>query len=543
MQKKKKKNDKIELESRKFFSLERRNIMKRKSILVLAIVLMAVGFAAVSTTLFITGNTNVAINTNDFDVYFSEAYENGVEKNSLIQDKTHIAFTAELHEIDEVYELKYEVTNASKNYDVSVTLNVPAGNEYIRVTNDFDTNNLLARTSRKGTLTLKVIKGVTEEISFPIEVKMTVNGVERTELGGETIKHGTIYGVKREISTSSTKWERIEDSVGLEANATKDGSEVKNDFDSIYPWSDIITYNYDDVEKKETAKYGDENFKFDGSNGQVLTRIPEFYYKREQRDGVEYQYISKYPQEGFTKSDTFSIGRYTMSGSDEKVYSRSGVKPIVSTTITDFRNYARNLGDDFGQLDYRYFLIQMLYLVEYADYNSQDVLGRGNVNNITILLSGECDTLGMKSGTLDNNGRHSVIYRGIEDIFGNVWQFVDGINIKDNVTYINYNSKTYEVDAFDGDYQMLGYTNALDNGYISSLGYDTNHSLISFPTVIGGDANTYISDNYDQNIGNRIVLVGGTYSFSSPCGLWCWDLYEISSDSWNNGGARLLRYA
>ena len=44
-----------------------------------------------------------------------------------------------------------------------------------------------------------------------------------------------------------TKWERIEDSVGLIANATKDGSEVENDFDNIYPWSDIITYNYNDV--------------------------------------------------------------------------------------------------------------------------------------------------------------------------------------------------------------------------------------------------------------------------------------------------------
>ena len=81
--------------------------MKRKNILVLAILLMTVGFAAVSTTLFINGNTNVASNTQDFDVYFSKAIENGVENNTLIQDKTHITFTANLKEINEVYELKY----------------------------------------------------------------------------------------------------------------------------------------------------------------------------------------------------------------------------------------------------------------------------------------------------------------------------------------------------------------------------------------------------------------------------------------------------
>ncbi len=154
---------------------------------------MTIGFAAVSTTLFINGNMNVASNVDDFDVYFSKAYENNVEKKELIKDKTHIEFTANLSEIDEVYELKYEVTNASKNYDVSVTLNVPNGNEYIRVTNDFDTSNLLARTSREGTLTLKVIKGVTEEITFPIEITITVNAVERATLGGDAIRSETPY--------------------------------------------------------------------------------------------------------------------------------------------------------------------------------------------------------------------------------------------------------------------------------------------------------------------------------------------------------------
>jgi len=518
--------------------------MKRKNILVLAILLMAIGFAAVSTTLFINGNTNVASNTQDFDVYFSKTYENGVENNTLIQDKTHITFEANLKEIDEVYELKYEVTNASKNYDVSVSINVPNGNEYLRVTNDFDTSNLLARTTREGILTLKVIKGVTEEIQFPIEITITVNALERTTLGSETIKNGTIYGVKRDIESTSTKWERIEDSVGLIANATKDGSEVENDFDNIYPWSDIITYNYDDVEKKEIAVYGDENFAFDGSNGQVLTRIPSFYYKREQVDGIEYQYISKYPQEGFTKSETFSIGRYTMSGNSTKVYSKSGVKPLTNLTITNYRTYARKLGSDFGQLDWRYFLIQMLYLVEYADYDSQSVLGLGNSNNTSSVASGGCDTLGMKSGTLNNDGKHSVIYRGIEDITGNVNQWVDGINVRNYTPYVNYNPETYAVNVFDGDYQPLGYVNAKANGYVKNLGYDPNNSLVSFPISVGGKETTYISDYYWQESGNRIALVGSAWNGNREnTGLCYWFCYHTASSSSNSvNGSRLLRY-
>ncbi len=517
--------------------------MKRKNILVLAILLMAIGFAAVSTTLFINGNTNVASNTQDFDVYFSKTYENGVENNTLIQDKTHITFEANLKEIDEVYELKYEVTNASKNYDVSVSINVPNGNEYLRVTNDFDTSNLLARTTREGILTLKVIKGVTEEIQFPIEITITVNAVERTSLGADTIKNGTIYGVKRDIESSSTKWERIEDSVGLIANATKDGSEVQNDFDSIYPWSEIITYNYDDVTKTETAKYGDDNFKFDGSNGQVLTRIPEFYYKREQVDGVEYQYISKYPQEGYTKSEAFSIGRYTMSGNSTKVYSKSGVKPLTNLTITNYRTYARKLGSDFGQLDWRYFLIQMLYLVEYADYDSQSVLGLGNSNNTSSVASGGCDTLGMKSGTLNNDGKHSVIYRGIEDITGNVNQWIDGINVRNYIPYVNYNSETYAVNVFDGDYQPLAYTASPNNGYINKMGYDPEHPLFPIPTETN-EKTGIILDWYGVNTGDRVALVGGYYEADKDYsgGMFYWSLYNAYTYTNVRCGARLLRY-
>lgn len=62
-----------------------------------------------------------------------------------------------------------------------------------------------------------------------------------------------IYGVKRNIESSDPAWERIGDSVGLVANATHDGTEVQNDFDNIYPYSDIISYNYDTQAQRVTA--------------------------------------------------------------------------------------------------------------------------------------------------------------------------------------------------------------------------------------------------------------------------------------------------
>ena len=161
-----------------------------------------------------------------------------------------------------------------------------------------------------------------------------------------------VYGVRRSLASSSSAWERIEDAVGLVANAQVGTTAVRNDFDSIYPWSDIITCNYNNSTKKVTAYYGDANFSFTGGNNiQVMTIIPEFYYRRYVSDGYEYVLISKDKLSGFIQSKEFMIGRYTMSGSASGVYSRSGQAPFVNKTIAEFRQYAKNLGAGWSQLD------------------------------------------------------------------------------------------------------------------------------------------------------------------------------------------------
>ena len=352
-----------------------------------------------------------------------------------------------------------------------------------------------------------------------------------------------IYGIKRKIDSADTKWERINDSIGLVANAQIGETTVQNDFDNIYPWSDIISYNYDTTNNQVTAYYGDTNFKFDGSNGEVLTKIPEFYYKRYQEGDYEYILISKRKIAGYEKSEEFSVGRYTMSLDNNKVHSKSGVQPLGYKTITDFRNYAQALGTGFGQMDYHYFILQMLYLVEYADYNSQSTLGQGYTYryNVSAIASGGCDNLGMKSGTLNNDEKHSVIYRGIEDIFGNVWQFVDGINIKDKQAYICYDQSKYESDKFDGCYKPLGYMNATSDGWTSKLGYDSNHAIIALPTAVDGSNSTYISGYYWRNTEERIALVGGHWDDNIVAGLWSWNVSGTSSLLLTYVGGRLIK--
>ena len=371
---------------------------------------------------------------------------------------------------------------------------------------------------------------------------------------GKQSKDGMlVYGVKRNTSATSTAWERVGDSIGLEANAVLPASSttvadtgVVNDFDNIYPWSEIRSYNYNANTRKVTAWYGEANFKFDGSNGEVLTYIPGFYYKREVVDGVEYQYISKYEQEGYSYSEPFSVGRYKMSKKttstsvssteegrielmaaappcDDKckadrvinVTSSSGSAPLTGETATMLRESASKLGTDFSMMDYHYFTIWMLYLIEYADYNLDlKLIGDNNYRRNNNYVVGGTDSLGMKSGYSESNNISYAIYRGVEGFFIES-EAIDGINIKDNYAYVNYDFTTYYFDKYDGNYAVVNYSLYDENAKGIALGYDSSNSLISI-------------------LQTNEAITGGGYIL---CGLG-----DFGNYNGNSSGSRLVRH-
>ena len=361
----------------------------------------------------------------------------------------------------------------------------------------------------------------------------------------ETVR-GHIYGVRRKITNNtSTAWERIKDSIGLVANATKNGGSVTNNFDTLAPWSEIKTCNYDIETGKVKAWFGDATFNFDGTNGDVFTYIPDVYLKIYQENDYDYILISDIPRSGFVKYDSFFIARYAGSVVNDKLHSYTGLAPTVSKTIGQFRTLVKALGDKFSLLDYRYFIIQMLYLVEYADYNSQAKLGQG-VCSITWdnkwdgLSAGGCDSLGMKSGCLVDDGKHSVIYRGIENIYSNMWQFVDGITVQDRVAYICKDHSQYADSKITAPYKKVGYTNGNTNGYTKNLGFDPDEPLFRFPVEVGGGSSSGTGDYYYQDAGTRLARVGGNFNNGTNCGFWYWHLNAAFSFSSVRIGCRVL---
>lgn len=561
----------------------------------------------------------------------------------VIGDK---AYTSEIIEeynrnaVAKTEEFNTNATNKTNDFNTNYDNKLKAFNSNVTTeTEDFD-SHATAQTNTFNNMATSLTSNYNENAKNKTEEfnqnagtfinNISVNGIPQTITNNSVdirIESDTIYGIERNVANNSaTSWDRTDNAVDLVANATHDGTEVQNDFDNLYPWSHMKTVNYDPTEKMITATIGDSNFKFDGSNGQVMTIVPEFYFTYWTDDTKEHWQISEYAIEGFTKVPGFMLGRYpSAKTTDNKLMSASGMFPEVLKNITSFRNDSKAVGEDFGQMDWRYFAVQLLYLVEYADYNSQAKLGNGytalrvsdndkalvaetNVNRIIIATanannfkvgqaisigtkaawnwnvaknrlitsitdysegditgkainfdgepvniavdnviwstgqkSGECDVLGMKSGCIANDGKSAVIYRGLENIFGNVWQFVDGINIKDYVAYVCYNPENYAVDKFDGDYKAVGYVNANKEGWGKTLGHDANHPLVTLTTEVGGSSSNYLSDYYYTNPGNRIVRVGGSWSYGAKAGLWYWDCYGGSSYTRYDLGSRLLK--
>lgn len=359
-----------------------------------------------------------------------------------------------------------------------------------------------------------------------------------------------IYGVKREIASSSPAWERLNDAVGLTANATHDGTAVINDFDNIYPYSNIISYEYDTVNDEIVSYYGDADFTFSPSdaNIDVLTKIPEFWWKRYQEDGWEYIYIADGEVAGFTKSEEFSIGRYLTTFSNSKAMSKSNYRPSYDR-IENARNYTTSKSANYCLFDWRYFIIQLLYLVEYANYNSQEMLGNGVQNN-SVYNTGGCDSLGMKSGCLINDNSGQVIYRGIEDIFGHFFNTLDGmvgIPIND-ILSITYDPSDY---ATRNNASQVSYTYTGSGSWpnITAVGYDANNPLVQLPTsTSSGSRLTGLCDGafIRASSGNRVVEFGGARtlnaSYAGTSGLWCTAIVNSYTSSYSDMGYRILKY-
>jgi len=236
-------------------------------------------------------------------------------------------------------------------------------------------------------------------------------------------------------------------------------------------------------------------------------------------------------------------------------------RPATSISRTNFRKFARNRNTANTKWNCITYDVQKtlywLFAVEYATLNSQAAynaeltaegfrqggLGNGvttwsgtdwsNFNGYSPFVPcGLTDTLGNGTGTVEytasNDDETSPItktfdvprYRGMENPFGHLWQWTDGINVRISPTeenggdglskvFVCSDPAKFSDTSYDG-YSHVG-NEARNEGYVKEVIFGEGGEIM--PKTVGGGSTTYFCDYHYTSIPTsetlRGVLFGG----------------------------------
>ncbi len=336
----------------------------------------------------------------------------------------------------------------------------------------------------------------------------------------------------------------------------------------------------------------------DGTDGQVMIEIPEHWRRfdsvgdiqRAQISETSFRgahrvakcYVSAFEASVFRPTNKLSSvinlsadyrGGNNTAAWDAQSNTLLGM-PATSISRTNFTTYARNRGAGWDQYLYEvHKTIFWLYTIEYATRNSQLAfnatltadsfrqggLGDGvtningttwtNFNSVNPFLA--CGAGGLSSATSSLAITHPTLgatqipkYRGVENPFGHIWKWTEGINIRSgnarNMIYKansrDYRSADYQTYAFAGD-------QATANGFIKELLFGEAGDILAGNTS-GGSASTFWADQLFQSIpatgeSLRGLLVGGSANTGSTAGFVYSNSFHVPSITYTSFGSRL----
>jgi|GEM_PF-6092966 len=272
---------------------------------------------------------------------------------------------------------------------------------------------------------------------------------------------------------------------------------------------------------------------------QVLARIKKFY-KRVQFFGNTVELlVSEHPVHGFTVDPWFVVngkelpcqyfGAYKASVIKGKLSSIAGELPETNKTIVQFRELARKRGNEYYQVSFfARSAIQLLYLIEYADWDIQKIIGKGATDwSFDSWLKYGFKAVN-KTGLSEKDGNNSVSvsngdgkkgsymsYRGIENFIGEIDEFLDGFNIKNGLVFL-----CNDHDKFQSDTDK-SYLNTLitlpDTGWQQTIALTTMGFI---PMITNDDPGSGLfSYIWMSNSGWRVACAGGALSYGAGAGV------------------------
>ena len=373
-----------------------------------------------------------------------------------------------------------------------------------------------------GTYTVTATKG--DKITTK---EVIVDGVQQYTV---ELRYTGIYGVTWD-GTSNQALTRTDDAadftdpVPYVAGASSYGSP----FDNLMPWAGMT---------KETR------------TGGVMVKIPKFWYKLTKSGETLSIQIANKAVDGFSvcpacmdrgdgkgERDAVYVGRYHCGVNDYK--SVTGVKPKTGATRAGFRSSIHSLGSNIWQLDFATrFTIWLLYIVEFANWNSQKTIGNGCGNARATGNMGYTDSMPYHTGTTKSSRDTwglGTQYRYIEGLWDNVRDFIDGCYNSENGLMIILNPSSFS-DASGG----LSAGTPEEN-YITAWNVTTSGG---FPVFINGstfvgNSNIYVGDAWYFATSSSVIYVGGSYSQQKDFGMF-YVSHTGPSANGNDLGSRIL---
>lgn len=344
-----------------------------------------------------------------------------------------------------------------------------------------------------------------------------------------TTAYGGVYGVQWD-GASTTALSRTDDAAGFSNPVPyiSGASNYGSPFDDIMPWSGMVRST-------------------DSEAGELVS-IPKFWYRLSQ-NGVNLKIqISNTEADGFSVSpahmnrgdgagerDVVYVGRYHCASTYK---SATGVKPQASITRATARSNIHNRGSNIWQMDFATrFTIWLLYIVEYANWNSQTTIGYGCGNNSSTANMGYTDSMPYHTGTtLSSRTTYGpgTQYRYIEGLWDNVLDWLDGCyNVSSGLNLI-LNPANFS-DSSGGT--SVG---TPSSGYPSALTLNDTVFPMWRPSAANGSDSTYVPDSWRFSASYPVVGCGGDYSRSLDYGM-----FYLSRDSVSNShgyvGCRLIK--
>ena len=210
----------------------------------------------------------------------------------------------------------------------------------------------------------------------------------------------------------------------------------------------------------------DQISEFTDDEGNVFVKYPQLWMKWELDASGNingYKFSNGNAGEGYFIPDAFldprntandaylpyfALGKYEMSGSSAKGFSKTGQQLLAGITIGNASGAARAYGDNtnlykgYQQLDFaQYTLYNLMCMMFYRTSNIQKVY-EGLVNAGTEARTGTCDGVTGMNGW--NISTHCVKMLGIENPYGNLFKWCDGITFSSNTVYAERYPQHYD---------------------------------------------------------------------------------------------------